>query len=153
MNLLPILYTPKTRYTSDTNVLVPVIVNFLRAGAIMMLDWVTLKFIDHAPILIWIVTGIISIAVLAVLQSKDWLDFKGRWYFTVAISTLLAAWLVTIGYAYWAYNSVSERSTLFPTADEIGEAIARHLPKTNTPAGTQTTPVIATVQVDKRKIP
>jgi predicted outer membrane lipoprotein len=152
MSLMPVLYTPKTRYTSDTNVLVPVIVNFLRAGAIMMLDWVTLRFIDHAPVLVWIVTFIISIAVLAVLQSKDWLDFKGRWYFTWSIGSLLAAWFITIGYAYWAYHDSSEKGALFPTADEIGEAIARHLPRpAGVPAGTPS--VTPSVQIDRRKNP
>jgi hypothetical protein len=151
MNLMPVLYTPKTRYTSDTNVLIPVIVNFLRAGAIMMLDWVTLRFIEHAPVLVWIITFIISLAVLAVLQSKDWLDFKGRSYFTLSISGLLAAWLITIGYAYWAYHDTSEKTSLFPTADEIGQAIARHLPRANVLAGTSS--VAATVQVDRRKNP
>jgi len=30
-----------------------------------MLDWVTLRFIEHAPDAVWIITGVISVAILA----------------------------------------------------------------------------------------
>jgi hypothetical protein len=64
-----------------------------------MLDWVTLRFIEHAPDAAWIITGVISVAILAVLQSREWLDFRGRWYFSSFIGFLLVSWIGVIGYA------------------------------------------------------
>ena len=152
MSIMPVIYVPKSQYTYNTNVLVPVIVNFLRAGAIFMLDWVTLRFVENAPLVVWVITGVISLAILAVLQAKDWLDFKGKWYFTSFIGVLLVAWAATVGYAFWAYYYSTERHALFPTADEIAAAIARNLPRAAA-VGPVPNAAIAPPPVDRRKIP
>ena len=121
---MTMIYQPPARYTTRTPLLAPILVNFLRAGAIVMLDWVTLRFVEHAPISVWVATGIVSLAILAVIQSKEWLDFRGPWYFTSFIGTLLLGWLAIVGYAYWFYYSSAEANR-FPTADEIAAAITR----------------------------
>jgi hypothetical protein len=151
MNLLPILYTPKSRYTSDTNVWVPIIVTGIRIGAITMLEWLSLRFVEGAPIGVCVATGVFAVAVLAVLQTKDWLDFKGRWYFTISLTGLLAAWIAVSAYGFLAYPPQDKIIPTFPTADEIGAAIVRNLPKppVSQPAGSAT----PAAQVDKRKNP
>jgi hypothetical protein len=101
-----------------------------------MLDWVTLRFIEHAPDAVWIITGVISVAILAVLQSREWLDFRGRWYFSSFIGFLLVSWIGVIGYAYLNYHSAEKPHVL--SADEIAAAIVRFLPKSPTPANATT---------------
>jgi hypothetical protein len=140
MNMMPILYTPKTRYTSDTNVLVPLLVAFTRAGAIAMLEWFSLRFVDSAPVAVWLATGVFAAAVLAVLQTKDWLDFNGRWYFTGAILLVLVGWIAVSAFGYWKYPPQEKPIPTFPTAEQIAEAIARNLPKAPPPIPSQQTP-------------
>lgn len=149
MNLMPVLYTPKSAYTSHTSVWVPVLVAAARAGAIFMLEWLSLRFIENAPLAVCIATGVFAIAVLAILQTKDWLDFKGRWYFRGSLLAAVVIWAALVGYGYWAYPPTDHVMPRFPTADEIGAAIARNLrPATNQPA-----PAAAAVTADKRKNP
>lgn len=133
MSLLPALYTPKSPYTSDTNVLIPPIVSALRAGAVFMLEWVSLRFVDNAPIVVWIATALCAVGVLAVLQTKEWLDFKGKWYFTISLAGLLAVWVAISAYGYWAHPPQDKIIPTFPTAEQIAAAIARNFPPQNTP--------------------
>jgi hypothetical protein len=128
MNLMPILYTPKSRYTSDTNVWVPFLVTFLRAGAIAMLEWLSLRFVENAPLAVCIATGVFAVAVLAILQTKDWLDFKGKWYFRGSLLFAVITWIAVVAYGYWAYPPQDKIIPTFPTADEIAGAVARKLP-------------------------
>jgi hypothetical protein len=104
-------YIPQSRYTSRTPVIGPVLVKFIRAGTIAMLEWSSLRFVDHAPIAVWIITSIIALLVLAVLESKDWLRFKGGWYFSVSVATLLVIWIVGVGTTYAVYGFTSDTST------------------------------------------
>ena len=77
----PVIYVPPGIYTSKTPAFFPPFVRFLRTGSIAMLDWVSLRFIDHAPPIVWVLTGVFAVAILAVIESKDWLRFKGKSYF------------------------------------------------------------------------
>ena len=79
-----------------------------------MLEWVSLRFVDNAPVIVWIATGVFSLAVLAVLQSKDWLDFKGRRYFTSSLIALLGAWAGIVAYGYVAYPAARQGNTDLP---------------------------------------
>ena len=92
-----------------------------------MLEWFSLRFVDNAPWPVWIATGAFAAAVLAVLQTKDWLDFRGRWYFTCSLIGLIAAWIAVSAYGFWAYPPQDKIIPTFPTADEIGSALARNL--------------------------
>src|SRR5690242_20378218 len=95
----PIIFVPLGRYTSATNVTVPVILRFLRNAAILMVDWGTLRFIENAPSSVWIATTAIAVLVIAVIESRDWLRFKGRWYFPSFLGVLLVCWISIIGFA------------------------------------------------------
>lgn len=129
MSMMPVLYVPRTRYTGHTHVLVPVLVTFMRATAIVMLEWLSLRFADNAPLSLCVATGIFAIAVLAVLQSKDWLDFKGEWYFRGSLLVLTIAWIAVVAYGWWEYPPRDKIIPTFPTADELAAAIVQNLPK------------------------
>jgi hypothetical protein len=98
--MLPVPYTPPPRYTSNTPIIGPVIVHFIRAGAILMLDWVSLRFIENAPPSVYVASAIIALLILAIVESRDWLNFKGRWYFTISLITLSLVYGVIIAFAY-----------------------------------------------------
>jgi hypothetical protein len=83
---------------------VPVAVKFIRAGAIAMLEWCSLRFVDNAPAVAWIATSIVALLVLAVLECRDWLNFKKWWYFRASISVLLVVWVVSVGVSYAIYG-------------------------------------------------
>ena len=127
MSMMPALYVPKTRYTMDTNILVPVVVTFIRVGAIAMLEWLSLRFVDSAPFVVCLATGFFAVAVLAVLQCQDWLQFKGRWYFPGALICLLIGWVAISAFGWWKYPPQDKIIPTFPTAEEIATAIARNL--------------------------
>jgi hypothetical protein len=78
---LPIIYAPPSPYTDRTGVLVPLIPLALKALAVMGIEWTTLKFIEDAPVLVRAATFITSVIMLAVLETRDWLRFKGKSYF------------------------------------------------------------------------
>jgi len=102
--MLPVPYAPVSRWNSATLAITPVFVHFIRAGSIAMPDWVSLRFIDHAPTSVWIITGVTAVLVLAVLESQNWLNFKGRWYFSVSLRTLLIIWVGSVALAYVRYG-------------------------------------------------
>jgi hypothetical protein len=143
MNLMPVLYTPRSPYTSHTNVFVPLIVFGVRAGAIAMLEWLSLRFVENAPVGVCIATGVIAVAVLAVLQFKDWLDFKGNRYFTILLSALLIGWIAISALGFWAYPPQDKILPTFPTADELAAAIAKAMTKTEPPGSAPTAPTPA----------
>lgn len=115
----------------------------MRVGAVAMLEWASLRFVESAPIAVWIATTVVAVAVLAVLQTKDWLDFKGRWYFTISLAGLLSAWIAISAYGFWAYPPQDKVMSTFPTADELATAIAKALTKPEPPGGAPTTPTPA----------
>jgi len=89
----------------------------------MGLEWTTLKYIEDAPIWLRITTFVVALLVLAVLRYKDWLDFKGRWYFTGMLLSLIVFYAAVVGYASWKY----EKETGRPRADI--ERLAGALPE------------------------
>jgi hypothetical protein len=96
----PTIYIPPSRYTSKTPTAVPILVRAIRAGAVLMFDWCTLRFIDHAPASVWIITAIFALLILAVLESRDWLNFKGKNYFIISLVSLVLLWLGLVVFAY-----------------------------------------------------
>jgi hypothetical protein len=65
-----------------------------------MLDWVSLRFIENAPSSVYAASAIIAVLMLAVIESRDWLNFKGRWYFRSFFCALLVIYCGIIGFSY-----------------------------------------------------
>lgn len=105
-----VLYEPRSRFTSKTNAAWPVIVRAVRAGAVVMLEWVSLKYTEHTPLYVDVITVITAILVLAVIESRDWLDFKNARYFPIALTLLFLFWGAASGYAYFNLRSPDERN-------------------------------------------
>jgi hypothetical protein len=114
--VLPIPYVAPQRYSSATSTGLPIFAAFLRAGAIMGLEWTTLKFIEDAPLTVRITTFVISLLALAVVQCRDWLNFKRWWYFRAAISGLIIMWITVVGLAY-IYELVNPAPSVVTLAD------------------------------------
>jgi len=71
----------------------------------MAIEWTTLDFIENAPRTVKIATFVIAILILAVLEARDWLRFKGPRYFPVSIVALLAIYFGVVSYAYfWPWS-------------------------------------------------
>jgi hypothetical protein len=97
---LPVVYVPAAKYTDKTPVLTPLLLPALRAMAVMGMEWTTLNFIENVPIIVRIATFVISAFVLAVLECRDWLNFKRRHLFAYLISGLVVIYLTICGYAF-----------------------------------------------------
>jgi len=88
------LYVPPPfRFTKQTPALIPVILRAFRAGAVLSLDWASLTYIEHAPAYVVLGIAIDSALILGVLESRDWLAFKGRYYFRTSLAVLMVAYL------------------------------------------------------------
>jgi hypothetical protein len=107
----------------------PVLVHFIRAGAIAMLEWASLRFIDTAPLYVWGATAVIALLVLAVIESRDFLNFKGSWYFPSFLTVLLSAWVIILGFAYATFQIHS--GELSPEAS-IHSSPAKPVPRSKT---------------------
>jgi hypothetical protein len=105
MELIP--FVPPSRYTSRTPVVIPVLIKFVRFGAIAMLEWSSLRFIDHAPLSVWIITSVMALLILAVYESREWLNFKNPRYFPVSLIVLIFLWVGSVAFAY-AYFGVAD---------------------------------------------
>jgi hypothetical protein len=105
-NKLPVPYV--TPYTNRTPVFGPLLITVIAGWAYLMVEWGTLRWIDHAPVAIWIASTVIGALVLGVIARKDWLDFKNRRYFKVSLSILMFTWVAVVGLAYYL-NSTSPR--------------------------------------------
>jgi hypothetical protein len=93
-----------TQYTNKTLAITPLVLTGIRVWAVAMLEWGSLRFIDHAPVSVWIASSIIAAFVLVVLERQDWLNFKSRRYFPVSLASLLVIWAGIVGYAYYFDN-------------------------------------------------
>jgi hypothetical protein len=124
MTLPPIIYVPPSPYTTRTFVALPPFIKAVRAGAVLMLDWATLHYIEHAPGYIVITTAIIALLVLGVIESRDWLQFRGRWYFPSFLLGLLMIYAAVCVSPYFfpigAGMTVAEppRTQAAPAADD-----------------------------------
>lgn len=103
--LPPVPYQSPPRYSSNTPAAIPVLVRFVRGGVILGLEWTTLDFIEHAPTLVKIGTFGLAILMLAVLESRDWLHFKGRYHFISCLLAVLAIWAGVVAYGYLGQQS------------------------------------------------
>jgi hypothetical protein len=101
------LYVP-SNYNSRTWAPWPVAELAVKALFVMGVEWTTLDFIEHAPLLMRVATFVLAGVGLGVFQAKDWLKFKGRHYFSVSLSTLLVLWLAAAGYSYWRFGETAE---------------------------------------------
>jgi hypothetical protein len=114
-NQLPsIIFVPRNPYTNRTNVFIPVIVRFAQCGAIMGLEWTTLSYIESAPLAARIATFIVSLLILAVVQVKGWLDFKGRYYFFGVLLSLLVLYVCVCSYSFYSISQSSEAPNKVP---------------------------------------
>ncbi len=86
-NLLPVPYV--TQYTDRTPAIGPLLVTVIKAWAVLMIEWGSLRFIDHAPVGVWIASGVVAVLVLGVLEKRDWLNFKNKRYFPASLSILM----------------------------------------------------------------
>jgi hypothetical protein len=101
---VPIFYAPIARYSSHTWTFLPVAIRAFRALAVLGLEWTTLDFIEKAPLVVRVSTFVVSCLVLAVIETREWLNFKWRHNFVVSMATLLALYLAVVVLAYWRYG-------------------------------------------------
>jgi hypothetical protein len=121
---LPIPYV--TQYTNETPAVSPVLISFLRGAAVMGLEWTTLKYIEDAPLLVRAATFLIALLILAILEKREWLRFKGRSLFKIAISLSVAAYLAVCGFAYWDISPSLAKATKESIEDDR-DTVVRHL--------------------------
>lgn len=128
--MLPVPYRPPQRYSTATPTIVPVFVHFLRAAVIMALEWTTLDFIEHAPLLAKIATFVVALVMLGIIESRDWLNFKGG-YFLRSLLGAIVVWLLVVGYAaVEGRGTVRASSTTAPQNAKISEVNDRRSPAT-----------------------
>jgi hypothetical protein len=127
--MLPVPYEPPQRYDSNTLTVVPVFVPFLRAGVVMALEWTTLAYIENAPVSVRWATFILALLIFAVLESRDWLNFKGRWHFPVSVIGLLTVYCAVVAYAY--FNQPTRLPTPPPQATQASPAVVQAQPQNN----------------------
>jgi hypothetical protein len=102
---LPVLYTPPAQFTDKTPVFTPLLVPALTAMAIGGIQWAGLSFIENAPIAVRIATFVIAAFILAVIQSREWLKFKGRYLFPTLLTVLVLLYLAICTYAFFICES------------------------------------------------
>jgi hypothetical protein len=127
-NRLPVPYV--TQYTDQTPTLSPFLVPGIAAGAFLMVEWGTLRWIDHAPTLVWLANTAIGLCVLIVVALKDWLSFKGRRYLPISLSILLVAWVGIVGFGYYLdAQSVPANAAkvIKESSEDDRDTVVRHL--------------------------
>jgi hypothetical protein len=92
---LPVPYV--TDYTNQTWTLGPFVVPAIAGGAFLLVEWGTLRWMDHAPTSVWLCTTAIGICILVVVAMKGWLDFKHPRYFSISLAVLLVTWVTFVG--------------------------------------------------------
>jgi len=97
---LPVLDRPEPKYTHKTPAFVPLVTSVFRTGAVMGIEWVTLRYIENVPDLVAITTFIICLCILAVLEWKDWLNFKRRGLFITCLMFLILLYASISAYAF-----------------------------------------------------
>jgi hypothetical protein len=124
---VPIIFVPRSPYTDRTNVFVPIIPLALKALAVMGVEWTTLKFIEDAPLIVRISTFLASVFMLAVLEKREWLRFKGRSYFSITVTSITLIYIAIVGYSYSKYESAHPIATTIPSR-QLNTQAARRLP-------------------------
>jgi len=90
-----------TPYTNKTPAIAPLLVTALSNWAALMIEWGSLRWIDHAPAAIWIGSTFIAVCVATIIANKDWLNFKNRRYFPWSLTILMTAWIALVASAYY----------------------------------------------------
>jgi hypothetical protein len=108
------LYMPPSRYSSRTWTFWPVAIHGLRALAVMGIEWTTLDFIEHAPLLVRFSTFVVSCLSLGVIELRDWLNFKLRRGFAISLAAVLVLYVAIVGLAYWQYGETPTLSSPIP---------------------------------------
>jgi hypothetical protein len=88
--MVPTIYVPPaSRFTDRTPAAYPVLLRSLRAGIVLTIEWGTLHIMDRVPT--WVAVGLTidSLLILGVLESRNWLAFKGRYYFRYSLTALI----------------------------------------------------------------
>jgi hypothetical protein len=127
-NSLPIPYV--TPYTNKTPTIGPLLVTAIAAGAFLMVEWGTLRWIDHAPPAIWIGSTVIAICVLSVIANKDWLNFKNRRYFPISLSGLVVVWIGIVAFGY--YLDAASPHSVDPVVSNLQSQLASALRERDT---------------------
>jgi hypothetical protein len=107
---LPVLYVPPAKYTDRTSVLTPLFLPALAALAVLGIEWTTLGFIENAHVIVRLATFVIAAFVLAVLESRGWLEFRGRYLFVGLLSGLVLLYAAICGYAFFYLREPSTPS-------------------------------------------
>jgi hypothetical protein len=94
--------------TNKSPVVWPLLLTAITGWAILMVDWGTMRWMDHAPDWAWIASTIIAVCVLAVVQNREWLNFRGRRYFPFILTCLMLAWVGVVGVAYYEVKNSPE---------------------------------------------
>jgi hypothetical protein len=126
-NSLPVPYV--TPYTNKTHTITPLLLTTLKVWAVAMLEWGSLRFIDHAPVSVWISSSTIAGLVLVVLERREWLNFKNRRYFPVSLSVLMTLWIGIVGFAYYldTPSQAAVAKVTKETAEDDRDTVVRHL--------------------------
>jgi hypothetical protein len=114
-------YVHPTR-TNKTPIIWPLLGTALKAWAILMIEWGTLRWVEHAPEWAWVASTLIAVAVLAVLENREWLNFRGRRYFSFSLIVLMFSWAGVVGAAY--YQSKDSPQAIEPKVAELQPQIA-----------------------------
>jgi hypothetical protein len=88
--MVPTIYVPPaSRFTDRTPTAYPVLLRALRAGIVLTIEWGTLHIMESVPT--WVLVGLTinSLLILGVLESGNWLAFKGRYYFRYSLTALI----------------------------------------------------------------
>ncbi len=121
---LPVLYETAAKYTHKTSAITPLLIPALSALAVMGIEWTSLKYIEDAPAFVVIATFVISAFVLAVLQYRDWLNFKHGGLFFVSISGLFITY---VSICLSAYLYLREPPPPNPAVQELQSKLAEAL--------------------------
>jgi len=73
----------------------------IRGGAIMTVDWTTLRYFDTVPAYVGITTFILSILAFIVLEKKKQIQDKRPGAYPALLGSIVLIYAVTIGYAYY----------------------------------------------------
>ena len=127
---IPTVFVPRRPYTDRTFVAIPLIYTALRGLAVYGIEWTTLDFIEHAPVMVRVVTFVVASAILGALQWKSWLDFKGRFYFR---SVVIVLSILYIGITSWSFISFEKPLQQTSVISAVGQ-IPPHTAQPSQPA-------------------
>ena len=105
--MVPTIYVPPaSRFTDRTPAAYPVFLRSLRAGIVLTVEWGTLHIMERVPT--WVAVGLTinSLLILGVLESRNWLAFKGRYYFGYSLAALSIVYVAICIAPYFLSSSL-----------------------------------------------